>query len=80
MNFKNKNSGNEQVIFKIPDDGNYNIADIMYGDIDSDREADIILSICNEYCRKQLVFLSSKKENEALLKYLGKTEVYCHDP
>ena len=80
VKLKNNDSGIEQVIYKIPDDSNYNIADIMYGVIDSDGELDIILSICNEYCRKQLVFLSSKKEDEALLKYMGETEVYCHDP
>ncbi len=75
-----KNSGIEQVLFKYPHSNYYNISEIILGDIDNDSQPDIIYKICDEICIRRVVFLSSKKESNQLMKYIGQTKISCWDP
>ena len=76
----NKNTGVEQTLFKYPHRGSYNISEIIIGDIDNDSQPDVIYKICDEICIRRAVFISSKKESNSLLKFMGQMEIDCWDP
>lgn len=70
----------QQILFQIPDGRDFNLTGIYYGDIDSDKKTDIILTILSYSQKCNLVYLSSKSTADNLLKYFGYYEVECIDP
>lgn len=75
-----KNSGTEQNLYRNSHSASYNISEIILGDIDNDSKPDIIYKVCDEMCIRRIIFLSSKRESNQLMKYIGQTEIHCWDP
>lgn len=76
LKFKSLKTNDEQVIYKTPDDSNYNISGISICNINDDKTPDVILSVSSEYGKWNLVYLS--KDNA--LEYVGYNEVYFMGP
>ncbi|WP_340114805.1 hypothetical protein [Maribellus mangrovi] len=72
-------SGQEWIIYKNPDDCNYNISGISVADINGDDYPDILLKVVSELGEWRLVYFSKVGEN-IKFEYQGFTEIYFIDP
>jgi hypothetical protein len=70
----------DQVLFQIPSGMDFNLTGIYYGDLDKDKEPDIILTILYGSWKCNLVYLSTKKKAGNLVEYLGYYEAESIDP
>lgn len=70
----------DQTLFQIPSGMDFSLTGIYYGDIDNDKEPDIILTILYGSWKCNLVYLSSHKKSGNLVEYLGYYEAECIDP